>query len=506
MKLLTTIIFLLSFFIAKADYITRPSNGKMVQPKVKKNKLKGLVFWLDGCLGDVIELEVPSDGYGWFSQGYDPFGAFYYPINPTDTFVLKTNPLHTDWKFSYFSLNSYNGQSHACPIVVKGYDLQTVQLTAGVDLQNVTHMKVSGRYSTDTDTTTLASAEGNYTLLVLNPLPDLNGVALGVQGKSRDVLIEKVRVQNKTYGNWTKTDPRCDTSYNYNGDWSWRLDSIFIYQCYFKNIGQDCIYAGNTDPTGTRPKTDCFPDSTVYYLPMRCSNIDIAHNRVDSCLRTGIQLSGADKGFNQIRDNYVLNCGYEFNQQQGTAYSIGGMTAGTEVKNNVGKNTFIYNGLDFGVGTSYWHDNIFDSAGIIKWNDIYKDLDSFAAANGMTASGGYLLNSNSAPGNMIFSTKLSIPTTTKTAIVKNNRLGANMTTASPNGNVLFADFSAYPGDWTQNNVCCGNTRIDNSGAVTIDRFAYNPGSGSITWPVMLFTCYKQYIKIPKGRKPNPVNY
>jgi hypothetical protein len=54
-------------------------------------------------------------------------------------------------------------------------------------------------------------------------------------------------VYRKTYGVWAKQDPLCDTSFNYP---NYRIDDIKIHHCRFKNIGQDCIYAGNTDPLG----------------------------------------------------------------------------------------------------------------------------------------------------------------------------------------------------------------------------------------------------------------
>jgi hypothetical protein len=517
-RLTTTIIFLSLFFIVHADggfnRPIQPTGNILIQPKVTKNKLKGIAFWLDGCLGDKIELELPSDGYGWFSQS-NPILPFYYPINPTDTFVFKMNAIHPTWKYSYGSFQDYNGQSNACPIVITMTPNTQTTFVSGIAVSSCQHIKITGRYSTDNDTNHTASLSDNYGLYVSNPAGDMNGVGVAILGRSRDVFVERVKVYQKTYGFWAKQDPSCDTSMNYMGPWSFRMDSVTIKQCVFLNIGQDVGYDGNTDPTGDRDPIFC--DSAFYqFKPMRISNHDICYNYVDSARRTGMQQSGADQGYNQIRYNIVKNMGYEFNQQQGDGIAIGGMTINCHVFGNTIKNTFLYGILNFGCGTNYINDNIIDSSGFIPINlQPYRDtmptfnMDSLISkirretGAGLEYSDTILINTYSRPSNILLSTKKTIPSTTKTDIIKFNVLGENATTGEPHGSILFADFSVYPGDWTQNSVCCGNTSL--LGTVTITRFPYNPGTGTVTWPIMEFNCYKQYLKLKKGRVPSPVN-
>jgi hypothetical protein len=52
------------------------------------------------------------------------------------------------------------------------------------------------------------------------------------------------------------------------------------------------------------------------------SNVSIHHLIIDSCMRTGIQLSGADSGYNEIYENVVTRCGYEHDQQQERALPL----------------------------------------------------------------------------------------------------------------------------------------------------------------------------------------
>jgi hypothetical protein len=341
-----------------------------------------------------------------------PSDFWYEQVNPGDTLVLKSQ-----YSWSYFSMEGYNGTA-ACPIVVMNEGGQ-VWLTSGISVKNCSHLKITGTGHPGT----------YYGFKVFNPAVDQNSVAVCITGKTRVVEVEGVDVYKKTYGVWAKQDPLCDTSYNYP---NYIMDSIEIHHSRFKNIGQDCIYAGNTDPLGTRTY---WCDGVAHnFIPMRLSNINIHHLIIDSCNRTGIQLGGANSGYNQIHDNLITRCGYEYNQWQGTGIAIGGMTRNCHVYNNTIKNTFLYGIMSFGVGTNYIENNTIDSTGYL---------------NGQP-------NLGSRPCNILASPKETIPFDSTTVIIRNNKLGLNSTVEDYNLQVV----TWGPATWTVNNVVCSNTKLD----------------------------------------------
>ena len=359
---------------------------------------------------------VPGSDGGKFITGDASVTGWYVPVNPGDTIVLRSQ-----FAWSYFAMADYNGTS-ACPIVVTNEGGQ-VWLTAGIEAKNCQHLKITGG----------GDANTYYGFRIYNPGNDGNGVALSVQGKSGHIEIERADVYRKTYGVWAKQDPLCDQSYNYP---NYVMDSIEIHHSRFKNIGQDCIYAGNTDPIGQR---DIWCNGVLqHYIPMRISNINIHHLIIDSCMRTGIQISGADRGYNQVHDNIVTRCGYEYNQQQGTGISIGGMTVNCHVYNNYVRNTFLYGILSFGAGVNYIEHNDVDSSG---WLDGVPNLISI-------------------PCNILASTKFTVPLDSSTLIIRYNKLGMGATPTT--GNIVLTDWG--PPTWTSNNVICNNTKQDGTPA------------------------------------------
>jgi dienelactone hydrolase len=355
---------------------------------------------------------VPGGDGGKYMNGNPAVTTWYAPINPGDTLVLNARD-----SWSYFSIAEYSGTA-ACPIVIQNEGGQ-VWLTQGIATTSCKYVKITG--SGDPNT--------YYGFRVYNPGQDINGVAVCITGKSRVMEVERVDVYKKTYGVWAKQDPMCDESFNYP---NYIMDSIEIHHCKFKNIGQDCIYAGNTDPLGTR---EYWCDGQYkHFIPMRLSNINIHHLIIDSCNRTGIQLGGANSGYNQIHDNVVTRCGYEYNQYQGTGISIGGMTRNCHVYNNHIRNTFLYGILSFGVGTNYIENNTIDSTG---W------LDGAP-------------NSISRPSNILASPKETIPFDSTRIIIRNNKMGLNSTTDDTNiGIVVWG-----PPTWATGNVVCSNTKLD----------------------------------------------
>jgi poly(3-hydroxybutyrate) depolymerase len=362
---------------------------------------------------------VPGGDGGRYMNGDPSNTTWYKPVNPGDTLVLSAK--HS---WSYFSIEGYSGTAD-CPIVIQNEGGQ-VWLTAGIGLTSCKYVKVTG----DGDPNTY------YGFRVYNPAQDVNGIGVSIVGKSRVIEVERIDVYKKTYGVWAKQDPQCDESFNYP---NYIMDSIEIHHSRFKNIGQDCIYAGNTDPLGKR---EYLCNGVIkHFIPMRLSNINIHHLIIDSCNRTGIQLGGANSGYNQIHDNVVTRCGYEYNQYQGTGISIGGMTRNCHVYNNVIKNTFLYGIMSFGVGTNYIENNVIDSTG---W------LDGAP-------------NTVSRPSNILASPKETIPFDSTRIIIRNNKLGLNATTDDTNiGIVVWG-----PPTWATGNVLCSNTKLDGATAAKV---------------------------------------
>jgi len=373
------------------------------------------------CNGIRRELVPAANDSGRIMSG-DSNSIWFSPVNPGDTLVLKAND---NW--SYVSLDNYSGTS-ACPIVVTNQGGQ-VWLTKSIKMTSCHYIKVTGS----------GDANTYYGFRVYNPAQnDQNGVAIEIVGKTTHMEAERVDVYRKTYGVWAKQDPLCDTSFNYP---NYRIDDIKIHHCRFKNIGQDCIYAGNTDPLGYRQYFCSADSSWHHFIPMRMSNVSIHHLIIDSCMRTGIQLSGADSGYNEIYENVVTRCGYEHDQQQGAGIAIGGMTRNCHVYNNTISNTFIYGIESFGVGINYIENNTVDSSGYLS--------DS--------------VNTVSQPSNILVSPKETNPFDSTTIIIRNNKLGVNA--AAGHQNIALVNWG--PPTWTTQNEVCGNTKLDGHTPATL---------------------------------------
>lgn len=388
------------------------------------------------CSGTRRTIVPWGDGGIYFSG--KPGGFNYLALQPGDTLVLGPSVNN------YFSLEDVHG-TPACPIVIINTGGQ-VTLTRGFDLRNCSDIKLTGS----------GVAGLQYGFKVHNPSDwDNNGVAIGIQGRSRNMEVERIYVHKKTYGAWIKQDPTCVDSLNYP---NWHMDNVKMHDCRFLNIGQDCIYAGNTDPTGARPVM-CNGVET-HPVPMRLSNIQIYNLIVDSCMRTGIQLSGCDSGYNAIYNNIVSRCGYELNQQQGTGISIGGMTSNCHVYNNTIRQTFLYGILGLGVGSNYIENNNIDSSGYL----------------------GSIVNTYSQPTAIYIDTRASLPFSTSRYEIKNNKVGKN---ASQDGHDIYWEksFNTY----ASGNIICGNKKQDNlTPAVVYTRPGILwTGCGSIPVPVNL---------------------
>lgn len=385
-----------------------------------------------GCSG-VRRIVVPwSDGGRYYSgKAGNPN---YFAYNPGDTLVLRA--FNNTW--SYFSIEDFHG-TPSCPVVIINEGGE-VKMTKGLDVKHSTNIKITGT----------GSSSVFYGFNVDNPLPDFNGVAIAITGRCKNIEVENVSVYRKTYGSWIKEDGSCLDSLNYP---NWWMDNIRMHDCKFVNIGQSAIYAGNTAPTGTRP-VDC-NGNTTYPIPMRLSNIQLYNNIIDSTMRSGIQLGGADSGYNAIYNNIISRCGYELNQQQGTGISIGGMTKNCHVYNNTIKNTFLYGIMCLGAGTNYIENNIIDSSGY---------LDGIP-------------NTPSMANGIFVDTRQTVPFDSAKVIIQNNKIGRSVSGHDHN---IFLNQSYYT--YAAGNKICNNTKLD---GVTPAKYYVQPGINFVTcepWP------------------------
>lgn len=415
-----------------------------------------------GCGGHKYLLSPGGDG------GIIIFGTSY---QPGDTFLLNAS---ANWTYMFFG--DFHG-TPTCPFVIMPSSEDTVVNAQAITLNNCTYGKLTGRRLVDTDTSSYLDSSRNFGIYVHD---NLSGVAVAIQGKSKNVEVDMIKVYKLNYAVWCKNEVSCDTTLDYMGDWSWRLDSMNIHHVYAHNIGQDVVYAGSTGQLPTDRPITC-GGVVKNYMPMALSNLRLHHFLIDSANRTGIQVGGHRYGSGSVRKNIVKNVGYEFNQQQGDGLAIGGMSGGLTLDSNIIRATFLYGILDFGAGwTNYITNNDIDSSGYLYINPAI-NMDSLAAATGMTNLGNHILgNTWSNPQSIIESTKQTVFARTKTTVISHNKLGANI----GNANIYFVSFSIYPQDWTKNNIVCSNTKQDGTTPANITRFTYN----SQAWPVYSTNC------------------
>src|SRR5215207_1537865 len=212
---------------------------------------------------------------------------------PGDTLVLRASLGAWD----YFSLENVHGSAWA-PIVVMNEG--QVQLTR-MEYRHCTFLKITG-----------TGGGSTYGFSITNPSATWVAAGVSVTGRSEDVEVDHIDISQLGYGFWVKEEAACQDSLQYP---NWRLNNISIHDNRLQYLTQEGIYAGSTAPNGERGVT-C-NGVTIYPLPMRLGNIKIYNNIIYHTTRAGIQLSAADYGSNEIYNNTVSNCGYEFVHNQG---------------------------------------------------------------------------------------------------------------------------------------------------------------------------------------------
>lgn len=285
------------------------------------------------CYGKRIYVTKAADG-GVYING----NSFSYAAG--DTIVLKTsqNP------FSYFALDLFNKGTDSCPVVITNEDGK-VELTTGFSFTGCRHLKITGTGSAD-----------KYGFKISQ---DGMGVGISVQGRSSNIEVEHLEIYNKHYGIWVKHEADCADSLQFP---NWVMHDIDIHDNYIHYMLQEGMYLGSTDPNGLRTIT-C-NGKTISPKPLRLGNIHVHNNIIDSTWRGGIQLCDADSGNNEINDNTVTNCGFEFNTNQGNGIVLGGYTH-ANIYNNYVRSTYTAGIFSLGAGLIKIYNNDVDSSGYL---------------------------------------------------------------------------------------------------------------------------------------------
>jgi parallel beta-helix repeat protein len=259
----------------------------------------------------------------WVSQ------SFAY--SPGDTFVLKAGINYT-----YFSMSGV----HDVTFINEG---GVVKLQNGFNFNSCYNIRVTGTGTKDT-----------YGFEISGHTP--GDVGIDINGKSKKITCNNIYLHDKTYGFWVKQEVAntCDASLYYP---NWYMDSISIYNCKITRMNQEGMYLGSTGQNADRPN-----GCGQHPYPLRLSNLSVHNNIIDSTVRSGIMLSGTDKGKNEIYSNTITRCGFEYNSYQGYGIVIGG-NAYANIYSNTIKNTLCDGIWVLGSGTTKVTGNKIDSSG-----------------------------------------------------------------------------------------------------------------------------------------------
>ena len=295
---------------------------------------------------------------------------------PGDTLVLTTG----NAPYTYFALENVHGRPGKELVIVN--EGGQVQLVNGFAFAHCSFIRLSGTGSKDRLGFRISD-------------PSWNGVAIDIHGRSSDIEIDHVDIYNKTYGFWVKQEASCADSLQYP---NWVIHDIRIHDNRIVRMGQEGMYLGSTSPNGTR--AIICNGRSVTPVPLRLGNISVYNNEVDSCWRSGIQLSGADSGVNEIYHNHVTHTGFELNNNQGNGISLGGFSH-AHIYNNQISSTYALGILCLGSGLTVIENNAIDSSGYLAGHTV----------KGMAA--------------IMIDTRPTRPVDSSRLIIKNNRLGLN---------------------------------------------------------------------------------
>jgi hypothetical protein len=323
-----------------------------------------------------------------------------FSYKPGDTLVLDAvqNP------YTYFSIGNFHGLKDKPVVIINRGGC--VNMVNGMALSNCTYIKISGTGSAD-----------KYGFKIEDPT--WNGVGIDVEGRSSDIEISNIYIHNKTYGFWVKQEASCVDSLQYP---NWVISNISLHDNLIVKMGQEGMYLGSTNPNGGRQIT-C-NGVVISPIPLRLGSIKVYKNIIDSTWRSGIQLSGASTGVNEIYGNIIMNAGFELNAIQGNGISLGGFSH-AHVFDNIINNTFALGILVLGSGHSIIEHNHIDSSGHLAGK----------VTNGMAG--------------IMIDTRPTQPTEKTFVEIKNNFIGLNT-----DYGIRF--YQTYP-TYEKGNIVCGNT-------------------------------------------------
>lgn len=320
-----------------------------------------------------------------------------FAYTPGDTLVLTG-------KWSYCVLENIYGTADKRVVIIN--QGSQVKMTNGFSFSNCRYIKLTGSGTSD-----------KYGFLIT----DTQNYSVGVtiQGRSSNIEVSRVDIYNKTYGYWIKQEASCIDSLQFP---KWVINDIRVYGGRVRKVNQEGMYIGSTDPNGTRGIT-C-NGKTIYPKPLRLANIQVYNMIFDSTYRSGIQLSCASSGGNNIYNNTITNCGYEYNSNgQGSGISLGGYTR-ANVYNNTIANTYTMGIASLGAGQLTITNNKVSNSGSLSGHTV----------TGMAS--------------IMIDTRNTVPADSTSFTVKDNTLGANT-------DYNIRVYRTYP-TYTKNNIICNN--------------------------------------------------
>lgn len=395
-----------------------------------------------------------------------------HPLGGGDTLDLN------NYQYTYVAIINRNGLPE-CPFVVINSGGVAKLKYNQMEIDNCTYGIITG------------SGSGDAYGIKIQPLGEdtigSSAFGLNIHGRSKNITVTRVQIQNSGQGMSIKEDPSCADSLNYP---NWVMDSIFIYGNRITNCWNQGIYAGNTSPDNAidsySPRPVVCGLDTVYPRPMRLGNIHIYNNYIDSTGRGGIQLSSASKDRSYIYNNTVKHSGMGGDEAQGNGIVVGSYTR-VAIYNNTVINTYSHGiASEGGSGDQNIeiYDNYIDSSGYLDTWNLVNDTQYIRKISTQTI----YPNSLDYPYNCFLKTIVNYDNETSAYTITGNTLGIHKKT----WNIGFLDQNTNMR--TTGTIVCGNVNIA-GGSVTTNQ----EGSTSITIGSNCISVFPPRFKL-KGRR------
>jgi hypothetical protein len=262
----------------------------------------------------------------------EPNSGVYNPVHPApgDTVYLKKG------QYDWISWGNISGDS-AHSIILMG---DSAVMSSGFEFNDCRYWHIAGG------------------ITITSPKPVPYNVAFKIRGKSGGFEIENVDFENVYSAIWFKLE--CneykDTSY-----WSWIMDGLYVHDCNVRHCHFEGFYIGSTDQSCKRPAV-ASDGKTYYPCPPKVRNIRLKNIYMDSCWRTGIQVSGLDSSDSWIRYCTIRNSGMGHESDQGASFRLGGRSAYFNISNCTFSNSWLYAVQSQGSGLIKFVNNRVDSA------------------------------------------------------------------------------------------------------------------------------------------------